>query len=903
MSSLFSEQTIRQTDLTMQTGAPLETTLFELFSEPLLVISSDGFIEKVNSQFETVFGWQSSVIVGTSIYSLVEKSFQEGLEAFLQSTVAGSQEPQYILLLRSSFNREFRVGVSAYRLDATSPLKLLVRFNKRNLSTSTLRPLQNSYVDQQRLADTLKSNASSDGLAKDFDQVISSLLDRLDTVIPYDIVDVMLIADDTAYIVYSRGGISTQRQEFAAELTFPVEDFPIFNMMREKPRPVLIPDVSNSPLWNKQTNYRLDNYISGIHAYLGAPLRVEGTVIGFINLNSYVPDTFTTTHVALLELFVNQASIAIGQAQVNLQNRTQLTEMEIYLRNIMTMYELGNKLTSTFNLDEIYASLYDGVISRNMPSKEVHIVLIGEDFDVFQYGFIVLNGEVQPKSVVEQEPVPPETAAIYHQLILDTTPQWKDDYFYIPMLTPKRVVGIISIGRLSEEDMELVDLIPLMLGVNMAAIAIENARLYQTFQAQHDEISSLYHATTVLFNSQDIEHLAQQIVDTITYGLNQQDCSFMLVDDTQDNLIHIADNSKVSFEKIDVIPINGPGLTALSARTGRTYYVPDVTQNADYLQSDARVRSELVIPLMTERQLFGVLDLQSDRIDGISEKDRHILAAFVGRVSIVIDNLLLTEELRAYANRLEDIVDQRTQELKDALVAERKLSETKSRFVMTVSHQFRTPLAIIQSAKDMLEKYSDRMPENQRRHRFETIDKAVKDIVSILDDTITVNTMSEGAIGFNPTTVDLNQLTETIIEDYKAREPVTHQIAYVSDSKEAVTIVDIEMWRKAVNELLTNARKFSSAQSEIRCTFRSTAHQIEFEVQDQGIGIPADDLDRVFGIYDRGANVDNIAGAGLGLAIIKQLMERHRGEIQLQSKLDTGTIAKLVLPRYIGEER
>jgi PAS domain S-box-containing protein len=890
----------QQADLKMQTRETLETLLFDLFTEPLLLISADGFIEQVNAAFETGFGWQPSVIVGKSVYSLVESGYHDGLEAYLQSPLerAVSDQP-YTLLLRSGFKRDYRVNLSSHVIGTPGGVKHLLQFEKLNLPANAQPTARSYYVNRQRLADTLRSDSTANDPLHDFEQIVASMLDRLDTLIPYDVIDVMFISEDSAYIVYSSGEIALHRQEQIRDFSFPIAEYPILKMMREKPRALLIPDVKTSPLW-KEDSPHLRN---STRAYLGAPLKINGSLIGYINLNSFLPGIYNPTHVALLELFTSQLSIAMEQAQVNLQNRTQMTEMENYLRNIMTMYELGNTLTSTFNLDEIYTSLYEGVIRRSIPASEVHIVLTGEASDVLQYSYIVLNGEVQPKHVVGTIQVDPKSDAIYRQLILDTTPQWKDDYFYIPMLTPKQGVGLIRIGKISEADMEKVDLIALMLGVNMAAIAIENARLYQTFQAQHDEISSLYHANTVLFSSQNIEQLAQQIVDTITYGLSQQDCSFLLVDDSQEYLLHIADSSTASFEKYEKWPINGPGLNALCARTGLSYYIPDVRQNTDYVESDSRVLSELVIPLKTDRQLFGVLDLQCDQIDGISEKDRHILGAFASRVSVVIDNLLLTEELRAYANRLEDTVEQRTQELKDALIAERKLSETKSRFVMTVSHQFRTPLAVIQSAKEMLEKYSDRMPEEQRRQRFETIDAAVRDMVDILDDTITINTLSEGDVAFNPTTVDLNQLTESIVEDYKARNPKTRKIVYARDSKEAITIVDIEMWRKAVNELITNARKFSAPESAIRCTFRSTSSHFEFEVSDEGMGIPADDMDRVFGIYDRAANVDNIPGAGLGLAIVKQLMERHRGDIRLESKPGVGTVAKLVLPRHIGEQQ
>lgn len=873
----------------------LETLLFENFTEPLVILRLDGTIERINPQFEIVFGWQRSALVGTSLYQFVAEKLQDGLRMFLEAAPASSTDvSHYSIEFRSAFKYDYEVTLTAQRIGFKDQDALLLRFRNIDLTDSRLHPIEHYHLDPRRIEDALRSNTATSDLLGDFNESIDTLIDHLDALLPYDVLDVMFVNNDRAYLVHSRGHITPERQKFLTHLSMPIEHFPALKTMKETQRPLLVqsndtsmvPDNSFASLFNK------------VRSYVGAPLYFDRQLIGFIHLNSYTPDRYNTSHISLLELFTNYIAITIGQAQVNIQNRTQLTEMEIYLRNIMTMYELGNTLTSTFNLDEIYASLYDEVISKIMDFGDVRVILTDDQSSTLREDFVVLDGVIQPKVALAESTA--STEEVYRQLMDEAMPQWNDNYFYIPMQTSKRIVGMIRVGPLTENELEQIDLLPLMIAVNMAAIAIENAHLYLTVQKQHGEISHLYHATTVLFETQSLDELTQQVVDTIIYGFGHQDCSLLLVDESRQALKNVAHNSTVSFKKNKSLPLNGPGLTTLCLRTGQTQYVPDVRQHPDYLEGDPRVHSELAIPLQTARHIFGVLDIQSDRLDGISDDEQHILLAFAGRVSAVIDNLLLTEELRRYVNSLEEIVDQRTRELKDALVAERKLSETKSRFVMTVSHQFRTPLTIIQSSKELLERYGDRMPPEQRQQRFSAIDQSVRDIVGILDDTITFNTLAEGRVSFNPTTLDLNEFTRSLVEDFRVKTPPTHEIIYASDAKEAVTIVDIEMWRKAVNELLTNARKFSEPQTQIRCSFHTGASYLVFEVQDQGLGIPEDDHDRIFGIYDRAANVDNIPGAGLGLAIVKQLIDRHSGKIELMSELGTGTTIRLMLPKYIG---
>ncbi len=873
----------------------LETLLFENFTEPLLILAEDDTIEQVNPQFEMIFGWPRSAVTGVSLYRLVAEKYHDLLREFLAAACQVTDHyHHHSFEIHSGFKREYTVTISAQSIQRGNSKACLLRFRQFTLPGDRSRPIEHYHLDHRRIEDVLRSDAATNELLNDFNETITSLIDHLDALLPYDIIDVMFVNDNKAYFVHSRGDITPERQETLSRFSIDIDGFSTLATMRETRRPMLIPSTNQSLEWN----HGLSSLFAKIQSYLGAPLYFDSQLIGFINLNSYTADRYNRSHVSLLELFTAHIATTIGQAQVNIQNRTQLTEMEIYLRNIMTMYELGNALTSTFDLTEIYASLYNEVISKVMSFQDVRVILMDNQVDTLHEDFVAIDGVIRTGM---PEAVDPSTQAIYRQFITETIPQWSEGYFYIPMQTSKRTVGMIRVGPVSEAELDQIDLLPLMVAVNMGAIAIENAHLYQTVQGQHSEISSLYHATTVLFNSQDLENLTQQVVDTITYGLGHQDCSLLLIDESRQFLSHIAHSSLGGFNKNPTLALNGPGLTTLCARTGQWLYVPDVSQHPNYLEGDSRVRSELSIPLQTARHIFGVLDIQSDRIDGISEKDQHILLAFAGRVSAVIDNLLLTEELRRYVNSLEEIVDQRTHELRDALIAERKLSETKSRFVMTVSHQFRTPLTIIQSSKELLQRYGDRMPPEQHQMRYAAIDQAVKDIVGILDDTITFNTLAEGRMAFNPTTLDLNEFTLSLVNDFREKSPATHEITYASDSQEAVTIVDIEMWRKAVEELLTNARKFSEPQTQIRCYFHSGASHYIFEVQDQGLGIPEDDHDRVFGIYDRAANVENIPGAGLGLAIIRQLMDRHGGKIELESELGAGTTIRLMLPKYIGK--
>jgi signal transduction histidine kinase len=135
-----------------------------------------------------------------------------------------------------------------------------------------------------------------------------------------------------------------------------------------------------------------------------------------------------------------------------------------------------------------------------------------------------------------------------------------------------------------------------------------------------------------------------------------------------------------------------------------------------------------------------------------------------------------------------------------------------------------------------------------------------------------------------------------IVEEFQLNYHKTHQIEFVCEEAQLIVPIDRKLLRRALTNLLTNAIKYSPNNSTVRFTLARDQDTAVITVSDQGIGIPPEDLPRLFEPFHRASNVDTIPGTGLGLPVTRQMIELHRGTIDCHSVLGQGTTFTIRLP-------
>lgn len=247
-------------------------------------------------------------------------------------------------------------------------------------------------------------------------------------------------------------------------------------------------------------------------------------------------------------------------------------------------------------------------------------------------------------------------------------------------------------------------------------------------------------------------------------------------------------------------------------------------------------------------------------------------------------------------------------ELRDTLKKEKELNELKSRFISTASHEFRTPLTAILGSAELLECYSDKWSDQKKQIHFERIYSRVKHMTQMLDDVLLVGQAEAGKLEFNPAPMNVIEFCQGLVEELQLSTGCQHTIIFTSqgsgcksDSSPDLSLctsvaLDEKLLLHILSNLLSNAIKYSPVGSTIQFLLTCLNSHLEFQVQDQGIGIPEEDQHHLFEAFHRANNASKFPGTGLGLVVVKNAVELHRGSITVNSQMGVGTTFTVTLP-------
>lgn len=228
-------------------------------------------------------------------------------------------------------------------------------------------------------------------------------------------------------------------------------------------------------------------------------------------------------------------------------------------------------------------------------------------------------------------------------------------------------------------------------------------------------------------------------------------------------------------------------------------------------------------------------------------------------------------------------------ELMAALEKEKELNELKSRFVSMASHEFRTPLSAVLSSAYLLSRYHKTEEQPQREKHIQRIVSSVTSLTEILNDFLSVGKIEEGDILPNYREYDIKEQLASIVQDVHHLLKPRQNIAYRHTGTSTTVHLDSSMMKHIVTNLLSNAIKFSEQGTIIELTTEKKGKKLTLSVKDNGIGIPEEDLDKLYKRFFRSSNVTNIQGTGLGLHIVHKYTQLMNGQVNCESKLGEGT--------------
>lgn len=236
-------------------------------------------------------------------------------------------------------------------------------------------------------------------------------------------------------------------------------------------------------------------------------------------------------------------------------------------------------------------------------------------------------------------------------------------------------------------------------------------------------------------------------------------------------------------------------------------------------------------------------------------------------------------------------------EIRLALQKERELNELKSRFVSMVSHELRTPMTVIRTSLELLQRYGHLAPAEKREEYFELAQSAVMTMNQLIEDVLTIGKVEAGKLELNPVELDLVKFCHGIVQELQMS--ASQSIEFDAPPAPLMVSLDPQLLRSILTNLLSNAIKYSPNATPITLRLRGDETHVTLTIQDQGIGIPREDQTRIFQLFHRASNTTNIRGTGLGLAVVKQCVAQHHGQVTFQSQEGHGTTFTVRLPRYV----
>ncbi|HXF85780.1 MAG TPA: GAF domain-containing protein [Anaerolineales bacterium] len=468
------------------------------------------------------------------------------------------------------------------------------------------------------------------------------------------------------------------------------------------------------------------------------------------------------------------------------------------------------------------------------------------------------------------------------------TPSTYRSLMVAPVENGQKCLGTISVqsgqpAAFSAEDEALL----CALGAH-AAIAIENARMFETIQQGYKEANALYHITREMASSQGTDQLIENVVNLLQQNFGYYYVQFLIVDpETKDLVVKEGSGELGKRLKGERFPA-GTGIIGHVAVTGKTFFTNDVHHVVFFSPHPllTEIQSELAVPVIVNGRVFGVLDVQQKPPHRLTERDEQLVHTVADQLAIALQKASLYAELQTSIAQEKSMRSQLIQSEKLALV---------ERLLASISHELNNPLQAIQNALFLLKDDESLSPQGKQ------------DLQIILSETERMSALLERLrASYRPTQMDKFQPVQlnTIIEDVYALL-ATHlrhkQVAFEFHPDPNLPFIAglPDQLRQVVLNLLLNGVEAASTGGRLTVSTEITENQEALlTVSDTGPGIDPVLLPHIFDVFV----TNKESGTGLGLAITQDIVQRHKGRIQAENNQAGGATFKVWLPILSTEQ-
>lgn len=478
----------------------------------------------------------------------------------------------------------------------------------------------------------------------------------------------------------------------------------------------------------------------------------------------------------------------------------------------------------------------------------------------------------------------------------------------VPLLAKGKVIGTVTaLNRVDQRQFTQHDVDLLMALTSQAAVAIENARLFEAEHEQRELADSLRIAGTILTSMLDVNEILDQLLIQIRRVVPFDSGSLMLVEGNYARVARAvgypAGHLSINGRDNPAFPIDETPTFRTMKETGLPLLIPDTYNHPLWTRrpDTDHIRSWVGAPIISQEGLVAFFSLNKYEPNFYTPKSAERLVAFVGTAALALDNARLYNNVKAFNQELERRVQERTEELRRAYAQLEQLDRTKSNFISVTSHELRTPLTVLSGYSQIMSSDPTVRSNEYLRKLAEGIESGARRMHEIVNAMLDVVKIDSRELKLSPEPLSL----ALMIKDVKGRYETALQERKLTLIQEGLSDLppveaDPEALFKVFYNLFSNAIKYTPDGGTITVSGRiyDAAPEkypdgaVEIVVSDTGIGIDPSAQELIFtkfyqtgevSTHSSGTTKFKGGGPGLGLAIVRGIVLAHQGKLWVES--------------------
>lgn len=619
---------------------------------------------------------------------------------------------------------------------------------------------------------------------------------------------------------------------------------------------------------------------------ISLPLKVIERIIGVLDVQSRVENDFDFEDVRTLQTMADQLAIALENAQLFEDDQRKLRELGV----------LNEVATACAQIDheDLLIEQVTQIIGQAIYTHNFGILLMNADRK------LILKHPSYRMRIHEQAESYPSDAGIVGKVLRQGRPvlladvSQDPDYLNIdpdikselcvPIIIGGTAMGVINTENSEPNAFTTADEQLLTTVAGTLGSALQRIRIHATERRRHAELEAVRQAALQFTSTLELDTLLKVILNQ-TLQLTTADNAHLFFYDGVRLTFGAALFRETGFHEKPLFEPRQDGLSYTVARSGQRIVIQDMRSHQMY--ADKNWEGSIIgIPLRLGDQVLGVMNVACNQPQAFSEDELNSLGLLADQAAIALANARLFEESLHKA-----------QALAQAYAQQQEFDRMKVNFIQSVSGELRTPISVILGYAELLDGGDLGELNTDQQDAISVIARRARLLTKLLDNLTIILETESGEMRWER--IDLGELVEELLGEIRrdftqAHLKLTKRLEIGLPRVPGVR----SHLRRSFENLLNNALKFTPDEGSVHVELTRADNYITFLVKDSGIGIAASDLDHIFERFYQveNASTRRMGGVGLGLSLVKQVAEAHRGMVGVESEPGKGSTFWIRLP-------